>query len=109
MQELQIIDTKIGTGEAVKKGDSISIHYTGTLEDGKVFDSSLDRGQPFQCDIGVGQLIAGWDIGIIDMKVGGERKLIIPSHLAYGQGGIPGAIPGGATLIFEVKLVDIHN
>ncbi len=105
--QLTIEDQKSGEGPEVKSGDTIVIHYTGTLENGQKFDSSLDRGQPFETQIGVGQVIKGWDQGVIGMKVGGRRKLIIPSDLAYGQQGIPGAIPANATLIFEVELLEI--
>lgn len=98
-----------GSGErVVQKGDTITVHYTGTLEDGTKFDSSVDRGQPFSTKIGVGQVIEGWDIGMIGMKIGEKRKLTIASDLAYGDSGIPGAIPGGATLIFEVELLSIN-
>jgi FKBP-type peptidyl-prolyl cis-trans isomerase len=105
--ELQIIDSVIGTGTEVQAGNTVSIHYTGTLEDGTKFDSSVDRNEPFEAPIGVGMLIKGWDIGIVGMKEGGKRKLIIPSNLGYGDGGIPGVIPGGATLIFEVELLKV--
>jgi len=105
--KLIIEDQTVGTGREVKTGDTISIHYVGTLENGQKFDSSRDRGQPFEAQIGVGQLIKGWDQGIPGMKVGGKRKLTIPSDLAYGDAGIPGAIPAKATLIFEVELMGI--
>jgi len=105
--ELKIEDEVIGTGSAVKSGDTIVIHYTGTLENGQKFDSSRDRGQPFETQIGVGQVIKGWDQGVIGMMVGGKRKLTIPSNLAYGEQGMPGAIPGNATLIFELELLEI--
>lgn len=104
--ELIIEDTKIGTGNEVKSGDNISIHYTGTLEDGTKFDSSYNRGQPLETQIGVGQVIEGWDKGIVGMKVGGKRKLTIPYQMAYGEDGY-GPIPPKATLIFEVELMDI--
>lgn len=104
--ELIIEDTKIGTGNEVKSGDNISIHYTGTLEDGTKFDSSYNRGQPLETQIGVGQVIEGWDKGIVGMKVGGKRKLTIPYQMAYGEDGY-GPIPSKATLIFEVELMDI--
>jgi FKBP-type peptidyl-prolyl cis-trans isomerase len=104
---LKIEDLKVGTGEEVKSGDTVSMHYRGTLENGEKFDSSYDRGQPFQTKIGVGQVIEGWDKGVPGMKVGGKRKLIIPPALGYGASGVPGAIPGNATLIFEVELVEI--
>jgi peptidylprolyl isomerase len=104
--ELIIEDTKIGTGNEVKSGDNISIHYTGTLEDGTKFDSSYNRGQPLETQIGVGQVIEGWDKGIVGMKIGGKRKLTIPYQMAYGEDGY-GPIPSKATLIFEVELMDI--
>ncbi|MEK7168563.1 MAG: FKBP-type peptidyl-prolyl cis-trans isomerase [Patescibacteria group bacterium] len=105
--ELIIEDEIIGQGAEVKSGDTIVMHYTGTLENGQKFDSSVDRGQPFETQIGVGQVIKGWDEGVIGMKVGGKRKLTIPGSLAYGEQGIPGAIPSNATLIFELELLDI--
>ena len=106
--KLKIEDIKEGKGEEVKGGDYISIHYLGTLEDGTKFDSSYDRGQPFQTRIGVGQVIEGWDMGVMGMKKGGKRKLTIPSELAYGEEGAGGVIPPNATLIFEVELVGIE-
>lgn len=105
--ELKIEDLQVGTGPAVKSGDTISIHYLGTLLDGKKFDSSYDRGQPFQTQIGVGQVIKGWDQGVVGMQVGGKRRLTIPSELAYGSRGAGDVIPPNATLIFEVELVAI--
>lgn len=105
--ELKIEDIKVGTGEEVKSGDIVVMHYLGTLEDGQKFDSSYDRGEPFQTQIGVGQVIKGWDEGVPGMKVGGKRKLIIPSDMAYGERGAGGAIPPNATLIFEVELLEI--
>lgn len=107
MNRLIIEDLVVGTGIEVKKGDGVSIHYSGTLEDGKKFDSSYDRGLPFETEIGVGQVIKGWDEGVPGMKIGGKRKLIIPYDMAYGEKGIPGVIPPKATLIFEVELIDI--
>jgi FKBP-type peptidyl-prolyl cis-trans isomerase len=104
--ELIIEDLSLGEGEAVKAGDAISIHYHGTLTDGTVFDSSVERGVPFETTIGVGQLISGWDQGIPGMKVGGKRRLTIPPNLAYGNRAT-GGIPAGSTLIFEVELLDI--
>ncbi|MFA5933476.1 MAG: FKBP-type peptidyl-prolyl cis-trans isomerase [Microgenomates group bacterium] len=106
--KLKIEDIKIGKGEEVKGGDYISIHYLGTLEDGTKFDSSYDRGAPFQTRIGVGQVIEGWDMGVIGMKKGGKRKLTIPSELAYGEAGAGAIIPPNATLIFEVELMGIE-
>ena len=105
--ELKIEDLQVGTGPAVKSGDTISIHYLGTLTDGKKFDSSYDRGQPFQTQIGVGQVIKGWDQGVVGMQVGGKRRLTIPADLAYGSRVAGDVIPPNATLIFEVELVAI--
>lgn len=106
--ELKIEDIIVGTGSAeVKSGDTITAHYTGTLMDGTKFDSSVDRGQPFTTEIGVGRVIKGWDQGIIGMKVGGKRKLTIPGDLAYGVQGSPPAIPPNATLIFDIELLDV--
>ena len=104
--ELKIEDIKIGTGSAVKSGDTVSMNYVGTLEDGTKFDSSYDRNQPFETKIGVGQVIEGWDKGILGMKIGGKRKLTIPYQMAYGENGY-GPIPAKATLIFEVELLSI--
>lgn len=106
--ELKIEDITVGTGEsAVKKGDTILIHYSGTLTDGTKFDSSYDRGEPFETVIGSGAVIKGWDEGVPGMKIGGKRRLTIPAHLAYGEEGRPPTIPQNATLVFEVELVDI--
>lgn len=104
---LKIEDIKLGEGKEVTGGDNISIHYLGTLENGKKFDSSYDRGEPFETRIGVGEVIEGWDMGVIGMKVGGKRKLTIPSQLAYGERAI-GEIPANSTLIFEVELLAIR-
>lgn len=107
VEQLIIEDIATGSGEAVKVGDNISIHYTGTLLDGTKFDSSVDRGTPFETQIGVGRVIQGWDEGVIGMQVGGKRKLTIPSAMAYGPNGV-GSIPGGAALIFDVELISIN-
>lgn len=109
-QDPKIEVLKQGTGEEVKNGDAVSVHYTGTLENGTKFDSSLDRGTPFVFTLGAGQVIEGWDLGILGMKVGEKRKLVIPPELAYGETGTPGGpIPPNATLIFEVELIDINK
>ena len=104
---LQYVDLKVGTGPSPQKGQAVTVHYTGWLTDGKKFDSSLDRGQPFRFVIGKGQVIAGWDEGITTMKVGGKRKLTIPAKLAYGERGFAALIPPNATLVFEVELLDV--
>jgi peptidylprolyl isomerase len=108
---LKIIDTTVGTGAMPKAGQTCVMHYTGWLyEDGKKgqkFDSSVDRGQPFEFQIGVGQVIGGWDEGVASMKVGGKRTLIIPPDLGYGARGAGGVIPPNATLIFDVELLDV--
>jgi len=104
-----IIETlKQGSGEEIKNNDTATVHYTGTLQNGTKFDSSLDRGAPFSFTLGVGQVIKGWDLGVLGMKIGEKRKLIIPSELGYGEVGI-GPIPGNATLIFEVELLSINE
>lgn len=106
--ELVIEDLTVGTGEEAKAGDLVEVHYVGTLTDGTEFDASRNRGQTFSFTIGAGEVIQGWDEGVPGMKVGGVRKLTIPSDMAYGDYGV-GSIPGGATLIFEVELVSIQN
>ena len=105
-EKLKIEDVKLGKGKEVKIGDTVVIHYVGTLTDGEKFDSSYDRKAPFETQIGVGYVIKGWDMGVLGMKVGGKRKLTIPYDLAYGKYGT-GDIPGFATLIFEVELIGI--
>ena len=104
---LQYIDEKEGDGAVAKKGDNVSVHYTGRLKDGSKFDSSVDRGQPFDFPLGAGRVIKGWDEGVAGMKVGGKRKLIIPSALGYGERGAGGVIPANATLLFEVELLKV--
>jgi len=104
---LKYVDVKVGSGASPVKGKQVKVHYTGTLENGKKFDSSVDRNEPFIFVIGVGQVIAGWDEGIMGMKVGGKRKLIIPAKLGYGARGAGGDIPPNATLLFDVELLDV--
>ncbi len=105
---LKYIDLVVGDGDVPKVGQRVTVHYTGWLEDGKKFDSSYDRNTPLEFTVGVGEMIRGFDEGIISMKEGGKRKLFIPSNLAYGSNGIPGVIPPDATIIFEVELLDIQ-
>lgn len=105
--EFKIEDLKVGTGPEVKAGDVVSVHYTGWLTDGKKFDSSVDRNEPFETKIGVGRVIKGWDMGILHMKKGGKRKLTIPYEFGYGEIGAEPLIPGFSTLIFEVELLEI--
>jgi peptidylprolyl isomerase len=102
-------DLVVGKGAAAKSGDTVSVHYVGTLADGTKFDSSRDRGQPFVFTLGKGQVIRGWDQGVVGMKVGGKRKLVIPPALAYGDHGMGGAIPPNSTLTFEVELMDVKT
>ena len=104
---LKITEIECGTGEEAQKGDTLEVHYEGRLEDGTKFDASRDHGSTFEFQVGAGQVIAGWDEGLIGMKIGGKRKLTIPPDLGYGAAGAPPAIPPNATLVFEVELVDI--
>jgi peptidylprolyl isomerase len=104
---LKYIDTEVGTGDSPSNGQTGTVHYTGTLTDGKKFDSSVDRGQPFSFKIGVGQVIKGWDEGVSTMKVGGKRTLISPPDLGYGARGAGGVIPPNATLLFDVELLGV--
>jgi FKBP-type peptidyl-prolyl cis-trans isomerase len=97
-----------GTGAAPKRGDTVTVHYTGWLTDGTKFDSSVDRDEPFAFALGMGQVIQGWDEGVATMRVGDKVRLTIPPELAYGKQGYPGAIPPNATLIFEVELLAVE-
>jgi FKBP-type peptidyl-prolyl cis-trans isomerase len=110
-----VTDTKLGTGEEATAGRQVSVHYTGWLFDesapdnkGRKFDSSLDRGQPFNFELGAGYVIQGWDQGVAGMRVGGQRTLIIPPELGYGARGAGGVIPPNATLVFEVELLAVE-
>ncbi|MBN1427480.1 MAG: FKBP-type peptidyl-prolyl cis-trans isomerase [Anaerolineae bacterium] len=106
--ELQIKDLVIGTGPEAQSGDMVSVHYTGWLTDRTKFDSSLDGGQPIEFVLGQGNVIVGWDQGVVGMKVGGKRRLAIPPDMGYGEQGAGGVIPPNATLIFEVELLGIQ-
>jgi FKBP-type peptidyl-prolyl cis-trans isomerase len=104
---LDYIEVEAGTGAQAAAGKTVSVHYTGKFQDGKVFDSSIPRGEALTFRLGVGQVIKGWDEGIALMKVGGKAQLIIPSELAYGERGASGVIPPNATLVFDVELVAV--
>ena len=105
---LKYIDLKVGSGAAPQVGQTVSVHYTGWLTNGRKFDSSRDRGQPYEFPLGQHKVVRGWDEGISTMKVGGQRKLIIPAELGYGNRGRGDAIPPGATLIFDVELMGVR-
>lgn len=104
---LQKTDLKVGSGKTAKKGDNVTVHYRGTLTNGKQFDASYDRGEPFSFPLGGGQVIQGWDEGVVGMKEGGKRKLVIPSEMGYGASGAGADIPPNATLVFEVELLKV--
>ncbi|MCA9591892.1 MAG: FKBP-type peptidyl-prolyl cis-trans isomerase [Myxococcales bacterium] len=109
VDKLEKIDEKVGKGPAAKSGDTVKVHYTGRLMDGTKFDSSLDRDEPFSFTLGQGQVIKGWDEGVVGMKKGGKRKLVIPSDMAYGKRGSPPKIPPDAPLQFEIELLEIGS
>ena len=106
---LEFIEVEAGTGTQAEAGKTVSVHYTGKFQDGKVFDSSVSRGEPITFPLGVDRVIKGWDEGIALMKVGGKAQLIIPPHLAYGERGAGGVIPPNATLVFEIELLSIEG
>lgn len=106
IKRMVIDDIKIGTGEEVQEGDVVSVHYVGQLQNGQEFDASKKRGEPFEFTVGAGRVIQGWEEGVIGMKTGGERVLVIPPEKAYGEAGI-GPIPGNATLVFSIELLEI--
>ena len=105
--ELQVEDLLVGEGKAVVKGALITAHYSGFLEDGSKFDSSHDRGKPFQCVIGTGRVIKGWDLGLMGMRVGGKRRLFVPAHLAYGERQVGALIKPHSNLVFEIELLEV--
>ena len=105
---LQYQDLVVGKGPTPQRGQKVQVHYTGWLTNGQKFDSSVDRGQPFAFTLGQGEVIKGWDQGVASMHVGGKRKLVIPSSLGYGPGGMPPVIPPNATLVFQVELLGIQ-
>jgi len=106
---LKYVDLVMGTGEEATQGQTVIVHYTGWLTDGKKFDSSVDRGEPFSFPLGAERVIKGWDEGVAGMKVGGKRKLMIPPQLGYGTRGAGGVIPPNAELVFEVQLLEIRK
>jgi FKBP-type peptidyl-prolyl cis-trans isomerase len=105
---LEYIEVEPGTGAQAESGKTVSVHYTGKFQDGKVFDSSVSRGEPIKFPLGAGRVIKGWDEGIALMKEGGKAQLVIPPHLAYGESGAGGVIPPNATLVFDVELVSVE-
>ena len=109
MTDLQIEDLVVGSGASPERGQNVVVHYTGWLTNGTKFDSSVDRNEPFEFTIGIGQVIQGWDEGVLSMKIGGKRRLTIPPEMAYGDRNIgDGLIPPNSTLVFEVELLDLR-
>jgi FKBP-type peptidyl-prolyl cis-trans isomerase FkpA len=108
MAQLEMQDVQVGSGDAASSGKRVSVHYVGTLTDGRKFDSSRDRGRPFEFRLGAGEVIQGWDVGVAGMRVGGIRKLTIPPEMGYGSRGFPPVIPANATLVFEVELLAVR-
>jgi FKBP-type peptidyl-prolyl cis-trans isomerase len=104
---LKLMDYRLGSGPEAMQGRTVSVHYTGWLENGAKFDSSVDRGQPFEFTLGAGNVIKGWDEGVLGMRVGGKRQLTVPPAIAYGQQGAPPTIPPNATLVFDVELLSV--
>ena len=107
--ELKIEDVKVGKGAMAESGKSVTVHYTGWLTNGKKFDSSVDAKRPFTFQLGAGQVIQGWDKGVVGMKVGGKRKLTIPANMAYGERGAGDVIPPNSTLVFDVELLNVDK
>lgn len=107
MAKLEVSVETPGSGASAKKGDRVSVHYTGRLTDGTKFDSSLDRSEPFTFTLGERRVIAGWEQGVLGMQKGEKRRLVIPASLAYGERGVPGVIPANATLVFDIELISI--
>jgi FKBP-type peptidyl-prolyl cis-trans isomerase len=105
---LETTDLVVGNGTEATSGKKVSVHYVGTLTNGSKFDSSRDRDEPFEFTLGRGQVIKGWDVGVLGMRVGGKRKLVIPSDMGYGKRGFPPVIPPDSTLVFEVELLDVR-
>jgi FKBP-type peptidyl-prolyl cis-trans isomerase len=106
---LEFVDIECGTGDEAAGGTAVTVHYTGRLQSGEVFDSSLERGDPYEFPLGAGRVISGWDEGVVGMRTGGVRRLTVPPELGYGDSGFPPRIPPDATLIFEVELLEVTS